>query len=57
MKTFSTLDELFAAADGHQITGQELINSRTRVFGEWQDKVGLSPLFVTKQEKQFLKQK
>jgi hypothetical protein len=37
MKTFSTLDELFAAAGGHQITGQELINSRTHVFGEWQD--------------------
>lgn len=37
MKTFSTLDELFAAANGHQVTGQELINGRTHVFGEWQD--------------------
>ena len=37
MKTFSTLDELFTAADGHQVTAQELINGRTHVFGEWQD--------------------
>ena len=37
MKTFSTLDELFAAAEKHQITGQELINGRTYAYGEWQD--------------------
>lgn len=35
-KTFKTLDELFAAAENHQITAQELINGRTRVLGEWQ---------------------
>jgi hypothetical protein len=36
MKTYSTLDELFADAGTHQVTAQELLNGRTYVCGEWQ---------------------
>lgn len=34
---FTSLLELFKATDGHQLTGQEVINERTYLNGEWQD--------------------
>ena len=38
---FDTLSEIFEAAKSngsqHQVTGQELINGRTHVFGHWQE--------------------
>lgn len=37
MKTFKSLNQLFAAAKKHQITAQELINERSFVFGQWQN--------------------
>lgn len=34
---FDTLDELFEAARPHQVTGQEILNGRSRVFDQWQE--------------------
>jgi len=37
MTKFTTLLELFIAANGHQINAQEIINRRGHINGEWQD--------------------
>ena len=37
MKHFNTLSELFAAANGHQINAQEVLNRRAYINGEWQN--------------------
>ena len=34
---FENLDELFTAAGSHQVTGQEILNERSHVFGKWQE--------------------
>ena len=39
---FTSLLELFKATEGHQLTGQEVINERTYLAGEWQD-ISISP--------------
>jgi len=35
--TFENLDQVYAAAYPHQVTAQELLNGRSRVFDEWQE--------------------
>jgi hypothetical protein len=36
MKKFTTLEELFEATKGHQLSVQEVINRRAHINGEWQ---------------------
>ena len=37
MKTFNSIEELFTATKGGQLTAQEIVNRRAHVDGEWQD--------------------
>lgn len=39
---FTSLLELINATGGHQLTGQELVNERTYIAGEWQN-ISISP--------------
>lgn len=34
-KVYSTLEEIYAATIGHQVTAQELLNGRTQIKGHW----------------------
>jgi hypothetical protein len=37
MKKFTTLEELYSATNGHQLSAQELINRRSMIYGEYQN--------------------
>ena len=37
MKHFNTLQEIFAATNGIQISAQSILNRRAHIFGEYQD--------------------
>jgi hypothetical protein len=34
-KVYSTLEEIYSATQGHQVTAQELLNGRTQINGVW----------------------